>query len=96
MGALNAVEDNIHPAHDMIDGNAVVPIPRSDAAIREKYHSRSFGNIPGNPKVVAKIKPFVRDDEHPRMYDYLRVFGVALSCARPHEMVDIKIARQSM
>jgi hypothetical protein len=26
----------------------------------------------------------------------MRVFGVALSCARPHEMVDIKIARQSL
>jgi hypothetical protein len=45
---------------------------------------------------VAKIKPFFKDDENPRMYDWLRVFGIAISSARPNEMCDIKIQRQSM
>lgn len=50
----------------------------------------------GNQKIVARIKPFVRDDENPRLYDWFRVFGIAISSARPHEMVDIKISRQSI
>jgi hypothetical protein len=36
------------------------------------------------------------DDEQPRLYDWQRVFGIAISSARPNEMVDIKICRQSM
>lgn len=45
---------------------------------------------------VARIKPYLRDDEQPRVYDWTRVFAVAISSARPNEMVDIKIGRQSM
>jgi hypothetical protein len=47
-------------------------------------------------KNVARIKPYVRDDDQPRIYDWFRVFGVAINSARPHEMLDIKISRQSM
>jgi hypothetical protein len=50
----------------------------------------------GNQKIVARIKPYFRDDENPRIYDWYRVFGIAISSARPHEMVDIKISRQSI
>ena len=45
---------------------------------------------------MAKIKPYFRDDENPRLMDWYRVFGVAIASARPNEMCDIKIARQSM
>jgi hypothetical protein len=45
---------------------------------------------------VARIKPYIRDDEQPRIYDWMRVFAVAISSARRNEMVDIKIGRQSM
>lgn len=45
---------------------------------------------------VARIKPYLRDDAQPRLYDWQRVFGIAISSARPDEMVDIKICRQSM
>lgn len=45
---------------------------------------------------VARIKPYIRDDEQPRIYDWSRVFAVAISSARPNEMVDIKICRQSL
>ena len=45
---------------------------------------------------VARIKPYMRDDAQPRLYDWVRVFAVAISSARPNEMVDIKIGRQSM
>lgn len=68
----------------------------ADASDREAYHSRQFGQPAGKLKMVARIKPYFRDDENPRLYDYHRVFAVAISCARPHEMVDIKIARQSL
>jgi hypothetical protein len=47
-------------------------------------------------KNVARIKPYVRDDDQPRVYDWFRVFAVAINSARPHEMLDIKISRQSM
>jgi hypothetical protein len=45
---------------------------------------------------VARIKPYIRDDAQPRVYDWMRVFTFAISSARPNEMVDIKIGRQSM
>ena len=54
------------------------------------------GGRKGNQKLVARIKPYFRDDENPRIYDWYRVFGIAIASARPHEMVDIKISRQSM
>lgn len=64
---------------------------------REDYHKLQFGQQGSKKdKVVARIKPYFRDDEHPRLYDGYRVFAVAISSARPHEMVDIKIARQSL
>ena len=51
------------------------------------------------PKTVprnARIKPYVCDDENPRIFDGYRVFATALSPARPpHEPVDIKISLQS-
>jgi hypothetical protein len=47
-------------------------------------------------KNVARIKPYMPDDAHPRLYDWVRVFAIAISSARPNEMVDIKISKQSL
>ena len=45
---------------------------------------------------VARIKPYLRDDAQPRLYDWTRVFAVAISSARANEAVDIKIGKQSL
>lgn len=67
-----------------------------DAKGREEFHTQIFGQTKRHPKVVARIKPYFEDQEYPRLHDRMRVFAVAISSARPHEMVDIKICRQSM
>jgi hypothetical protein len=69
---------------------------QQDAADRQRYHSKIYGQPKGQEKVVPRIKPYIKDVNNPRIYDQMRVFAVAMSCARPHEMVDIKICRQSM
>lgn len=66
--------------------------------LRKDFNDRQYGQVPKAgipPKVVACIKPYVTDEDNPRIYDWHRVFAVAVSSARPHEMVDIKISRQS-
>lgn len=85
---------------DLMQGNAPGPsgawsLPK-DAKGREDFHTQIFGQTKKHPKVVARIKPYFEDQEYPRLYDRMRVFAVAISSARPHEMVDIKICRQSM
>ena len=67
-----------------------------DAQIRQAHYNLSYGQRRDKQKIVAKIKPYFRDDENPRLMDWYRVFGVAIASARPNEMCDIKIARQSM
>lgn len=68
----------------------------SDELMRKTYHDREYGNLPGKGKLVPLIKPYHRDDENPRLYDWYRVFAVAISSARPHEAVDIRISRQAL
>lgn len=67
-----------------------------DAVIRQAHYELSYGQRADRVKVVAKIKPFFRDDANPRLMDWYRVFGIAIASARPNEMCDIKISRQSM
>lgn len=67
-----------------------------DASARETYHKKIYGQPKNADKVVPLLKPYWHDEYYPRMYDKMRVFAVAISCARPHEMVDIKICRQSL
>ena len=69
---------------------------RPDAQVREAYYNLSYGQKADKMKIVAKIKPYVPDEENPRLNDWYRVFGVAIASARPNEMCDIKISRQSM
>jgi len=90
---------NIDPAFDVeqhkkTSFNTKALDPAADT--RMDFAARQFGQPADRPKVVARIKPYFRDDEDPRLYDSYRVFAVAISCARPHEPVDIKISRQSV
>lgn len=68
----------------------------ADAGIRQAHYNLSYGQRADRQKIVAKIKPYFRDDKNPRLMDWYRVFGVAIASARPNEMCDIKISRQSM
>lgn len=63
---------------------------------RQSYFDQQYGDRKGRTKTVALIKPFKRDDDEPRIYDWYRVFAVALCSARPHEKVDIRISRQAL
>jgi hypothetical protein len=67
-----------------------------DVGLRKEFYDRQYGQKRGSEKMVALIKPFKRDDEEPRIYDWYRVFAVALCNARPRERVDIRISRQAL
>lgn len=67
-----------------------------DAGLRAKFYDQQYGQVKGVEKVVPLIKPYKRDDDQPRIYDWYRVFAVALCSARPRERVDIRIARQAL
>jgi hypothetical protein len=67
-----------------------------DAQVRQAHYNLSYGQRPDKLKMVAKIKPYFRDEQNPRLMDWFRVFGVAIASARPNEMCDIKISRQSI
>lgn len=69
---------------------------KPDAQIRQTYFDLSYGQRGNKEKIVAKIKPYFADDENPRIFDWYRVFAVAIASARPNEACDIKISRQSM
>ena len=62
---------------------------------RQKFHDRQYGNTPTHHKMVPQIKPYREDEEHPRLYDWHRVFARAMCNARPNERFDIQISRQS-
>lgn len=87
---------NLNPTIDLDNQLAVdeAPVMSKDVQSRKRYHEQVYGQKITSPKVVPRIKPFMRDEMDPRLYDGLRVFAVATSSARPHEMVDIKISRQ--
>jgi hypothetical protein len=68
----------------------------ADAQVRQAHYNLSYGQKKDKVKVVAKIKPYFKDEVNPRLMDWYRVFGVAIASARPNEMCDIKIARQSI
>ena len=68
----------------------------NETRLRKVYYDRQYGQRKGVEKVVPIIKPYKRDDEDPRLYDWYRVFAVALSTARPREHVDIRISRQAL
>ena len=67
-----------------------------DTALRKQFYDQQYGQKKGTEKVVGLIKPYKRDDRDPRIYDWYRVFAVALCSARPREGVDIRICRQAL
>ena len=95
--ANNIVQNGGNPEVDY-KGRADPPRPDEPRRIRNDYQFgvTDSGSPADKAKHVARIKPYIPDDEQPRLYDYIRVFAVAISSARPNEMVDIKICRQSM
>lgn len=67
-----------------------------EATTRQNFNNRQYGQKRGVEKLVPLIKSYKQDSEHPRVYDWYRVFGVAISSARPFEAVDIRISRQAL
>ncbi len=69
---------------------------------RRDFHDRQYGIKPQSltasdkSKSVARIKTYVKDKLCPRVYDTMRIFGRAIGTARPGELLDIQICRQSM
>ena len=82
------------------DGNVDQPLPLDPRRLYNDYQygADPFGSKQPSEKAkhVARIKPYVRDDDQPRLYDWMRVFAVAICSAKPNELVDIKISGQSM
>lgn len=74
------------------------PPHRTDLATRQRksFEERQYGQRKGAEKMVPLIKPFKKDDDHPRLYDWYRVFADAISSAGPREKVDIRISRQAL
>jgi hypothetical protein len=81
------------------------PPPRHIADLsqeRRKFNDRQYGMKPQSTtpsdksKSVARIKTYVKDPFCPRIYDEMRVCGRAIGTARPNELLDIQISRQSM
>jgi hypothetical protein len=77
--------------------------PQERAAnARGRFNDLQYGIKPQSyspsdkAKSVARIKTYMPDTKCPRMYDKVRVFGRAIGTARPREMLDIQICRQSM
>jgi len=90
------VPPNVEPTYDPDRGIALALKADRSTGEREAFYDRGFGMPAGSPpKMVPRIKPYVRDDDNPRIFDGYRVFATALSPARAHEPVDIKISRQS-
>ena len=71
-------------------------VPSTGAREREGLYNLQYGQTKNMQKYVPRVKPFVEDETHPRLYDHLRIFAVAISSARPHEMFDIMIGRQAI
>ena len=84
-----------------IDYKTMTAEPNRPAEARRLFIDQQYGSTDtkqpaDKSKHIARIKPYILDEDQPRIYDYLRVFATAISSAKPNEMVDIKICRQSM
>ena len=72
------------------------PPTKGGEAERERMQNLQYGQKGGMTKYIPRVKPFVDDHDSPRLYDHFRVFAVAISSARPHEIFDIMIGRQAI
>ena len=86
----------VDPATAAPHAYATALLVDNETRLRKVYYDRQYGQRKGVEKVVPLIKPYKRDDVDPRLYDWYRVFAVALSTARPREHVDIRISRQAL
>ena len=64
--------------------------PNLTTKYRKQYFDREQGK-----KVTARLKPYKRGERFV-LYDYLRVFGVAIADARAYDPVDIQICRMPL
>ena len=91
----------IDPAVDLDEDTDKVKRDASEDR-RHQFNDRQFGLKPGSllpddkSKNVARIKRYVKDENCPRIYDQMRIFAKAIGAARPRELADIMICRQSM
>ena len=94
----DAVQDGGDPEFDYEARaqEAGKPLDAKRIFVDYQYGSTDSKNPADKSRNVARIKPYLADEDQPRIYDYLRVFATAISSAKPNEMVDIKISRQSM
>jgi hypothetical protein len=93
--ALGIVQDGANPILDLTGPGQLIPPQHNDPA-RRLFNDLQYGDSNSKAKHVARIKSYLKDEAHPRIYDWQRVFAVAISSASKDEMVDIKICRQSM
>ena len=47
-------------------------------------------------RIIALVKPYMEDEEQPRLYNRLRVIGRANHDAGPGQFVDVKLSTQSL
>lgn len=96
--------DNTDPTLCSVGNNINIPPAwrqRDAERDRQKFYERQYGNIAakgkqrGHTKLVPFIKPYKIDEYNPRLYDWVRVFAIAIGSAGPHQDLDIKISRQS-
>jgi hypothetical protein len=82
---------------DPADQDTAQNVQRDKATVlRDEFFVRQYGQKRNVSKVVPLVKPYKRDDKYQCIYDWYRVFAVALSTARPRELLDIQISRQAL
>ena len=67
-----------------------------DAALRQNFRDRQYGQKRGVEKAVPMLKPYLATGEDDSIYDWHRVFARALAPARAFDEVDIMIFRQAL
>jgi hypothetical protein len=101
-GLLLKDNTGTNPNLDMLDEGEEDTKVVTDASGRRDFNDRQFGVKSGSltptdkASNVARVKTYIKDPRRPRLYDEMRVFARAIGGARPNEMVDIQICRQSM
>ena len=88
--------NNLQTDPALSEGQGLSLSQGADVRKRKAFEERQYGQRQGSEKIVPLIKPFKRDDDQPRLYDWYRVFADAISSAGPREKVDIRISRQAL
>lgn len=97
-----AIYDSLDTIKTQLDGlnmqSQSLRVDDGNVNVRRDFHMRQHGaDLQSRKQNMARIKTFKFDDDADvSVYDRCRVFGRAISSARPFEMVDIMISRQSI